>query len=211
MTGAVGKSRFVAWVVVTENLGPVPEVLEGGSTESAQRQSVLNASAFVVCTLCQTHVTRERHPLASSLLCTQCLGQPRFQFRQKPVVQFPAGIFCQTPITNGNQGPALISSVGAQRRSPILTTRPNWLPWWKFSLRGEPRREPGMVASSFLKWFRSRRLTGLGASTLKASTELDAGGHWAMVGASGAKRSAGNSSLSRRWYTVSFGGGAGGR
>lgn len=55
---------------------------------------------------------------------------------------------------------------------------------------------PEWIASSFRRWFRSRRLTGLGASTLKALAELDAGGHWATVGASG-ERSAGNGAAMR--------------
>lgn len=55
---------------------------------------------------------------------------------------------------------------------------------------------PEWIAASFVNWFRSRRLTGLGASTLKALTELDAGGHWATVGATG-ERSAGNGAAMR--------------
>ncbi len=45
-------------------------------------------------------------------------------------------------------------------------------------------------------WFRDRRISGIGASTLKSLTELDAGGHWAMVGATG-ERSAGNGAAMR--------------
>lgn len=56
--------------------------------------------------------------------------------------------------------------------------------------------DPESVASSFLRWFRARRITGIGASTLKALTELDAGGHWATVGASG-ERAAGNGAAMR--------------
>lgn len=55
---------------------------------------------------------------------------------------------------------------------------------------------PEIVAKRFLHWYRSRRLTGLGSSTLKALTELDAGGHWAMVGATG-ERAAGNGAAMR--------------
>ncbi|QDU95998.1 ADP-ribosylglycohydrolase family protein [Lignipirellula cremea] len=56
--------------------------------------------------------------------------------------------------------------------------------------------EPASIAASFLQWFRSRRLNGLGSSTLKALIELDAGGHWALVGATG-ERSAGNGAAMR--------------
>lgn len=58
------------------------------------------------------------------------------------------------------------------------------------------RVDPEVVASHFLVWFRERRLTGLGASTLKSLIELDAGGHWALVGATG-DRAAGNGSAMR--------------
>ena len=56
--------------------------------------------------------------------------------------------------------------------------------------------DPESVANSFLRWFRQRRIHGIGASTLKSLTELDAGGHWAMVGATG-ERSAGNGAAMR--------------
>lgn len=55
---------------------------------------------------------------------------------------------------------------------------------------------PESIASHFLRWFRERRISGIGASTLKALTELEAGGHWAMVGATG-ERSAGNGAAMR--------------
>ncbi|MEL7499646.1 MAG: ADP-ribosylglycohydrolase family protein [Planctomycetota bacterium] len=55
---------------------------------------------------------------------------------------------------------------------------------------------PESVARHFVRWFRDRRLSGIGSSTLKALTELDAGGHWAMVGATG-ERSAGNGAAMR--------------
>lgn len=56
--------------------------------------------------------------------------------------------------------------------------------------------EPESVAARMTQWFRDRRITGIGASTLKALTELSAGGHWAMVGATG-ERSAGNGAAMR--------------
>lgn len=37
---------------------------------------------------------------------------------------------------------------------------------------------PESIAKQFVRWFRERRITGIGSSTLKALTELDAGGHW---------------------------------
>ena len=55
---------------------------------------------------------------------------------------------------------------------------------------------PEAVARQMTKWFREGRLTGLGASTLKSLTELNAGGHWAMVGATG-ELSAGNGAAMR--------------
>lgn len=50
---------------------------------------------------------------------------------------------------------------------------------------------PEKIAERFTHWYRQRRFTGLGSSTLKALRELDAGGHWATVGAVG-ERAAGN-------------------
>lgn len=52
------------------------------------------------------------------------------------------------------------------------------------------------IAASFLKWYNARRLTGLGASTLKALKELQVGGHWALVGRSG-EYAAGNGAAMR--------------
>jgi ADP-ribosyl-[dinitrogen reductase] hydrolase len=55
---------------------------------------------------------------------------------------------------------------------------------------------PTSIANHFLRWFRDRRISGVGSSTLKSLTELDVGGHWAMVGATG-ERSAGNGAAMR--------------
>ena len=55
---------------------------------------------------------------------------------------------------------------------------------------------PQSIADSFLRWFASRRLTGLGASTLTALKGLEAGGHWALVGRRG-ERAAGNGAAMR--------------
>ena len=56
--------------------------------------------------------------------------------------------------------------------------------------------DPNSIATRMTDWFRDRRISGIGASTLKSLTELDAGGHWAMVGATG-ERSAGNGAAMR--------------
>ncbi len=56
--------------------------------------------------------------------------------------------------------------------------------------------DPESVAVRMTDWFRARRISGIGSSTLKSLTELDAGGHWAMVGATG-ERSAGNGAAMR--------------
>ncbi len=50
---------------------------------------------------------------------------------------------------------------------------------------------PEQIAAGFVLWFRARRITGIGASTLKALRDLDAGAHWALAGARG-EMSAGN-------------------
>ena len=55
---------------------------------------------------------------------------------------------------------------------------------------------PENIASHFLVWYRQRRITGMGASTLKALRDLDAGAHWALAGAKGEK-SAGNGAAMR--------------
>lgn len=55
---------------------------------------------------------------------------------------------------------------------------------------------PELVARHFVRWFRERRIRGIGSSTLKALTELEAGGHWALVGATG-DRAAGNGAAMR--------------
>jgi ADP-ribosyl-[dinitrogen reductase] hydrolase len=55
---------------------------------------------------------------------------------------------------------------------------------------------PESIAKHFVRWFQAGRLRGLGASTLKALTELSAGGHWALVGATG-ERSAGSGAAMR--------------
>lgn len=58
------------------------------------------------------------------------------------------------------------------------------------------RVDPATIAAQFVVWFRQRRLTGVGASTLKALQELAAGQHWALAGAKG-DRAAGNGAAMR--------------
>ena len=52
------------------------------------------------------------------------------------------------------------------------------------------------IAQRFVDWYRTRRITGMGASTLKALRDLDAGNHWALSGAKG-ERAAGNGAAMR--------------
>jgi ADP-ribosyl-[dinitrogen reductase] hydrolase len=56
--------------------------------------------------------------------------------------------------------------------------------------------DPARIAARFVAWHRASRVTGMGASTLKALTELAAGGHWALVGRKG-ERAAGNGAAMR--------------
>ncbi len=55
---------------------------------------------------------------------------------------------------------------------------------------------PEHIAGRFVQWFRERRITGMGSSTLKALRDLDAGLHWALAGAKG-EMSAGNGAAMR--------------
>ena len=52
------------------------------------------------------------------------------------------------------------------------------------------------VASRLLSWFQLDRITGIGASTLKALRDLETGGHWALAGAKG-EMAAGNGAAMR--------------
>lgn len=58
------------------------------------------------------------------------------------------------------------------------------------------RVDAATIADSLLGWYRSRRLVGLGSSTLKALRDLDAGLHWALSGRKG-DRAAGNGAAMR--------------
>ena len=55
---------------------------------------------------------------------------------------------------------------------------------------------PEIISQNFLKLFRTKKLTGLGASTLQALRELDFGGHWSQVGRKG-EYAAGNGAAMR--------------
>lgn len=52
------------------------------------------------------------------------------------------------------------------------------------------------VAQTFLSYYKAKRLTGLGASSLKALRELDSGGHWSQTGRRG-DSAAGNGAAMR--------------
>ena len=58
------------------------------------------------------------------------------------------------------------------------------------------RVSPENIAAHFVDWYRTRRITGMGSSTLKALRDLDAGMHWALAGARG-EMSAGNGAAMR--------------
>jgi ADP-ribosylglycohydrolase len=58
------------------------------------------------------------------------------------------------------------------------------------------RVSPEHIADRFLQWYRARRITGVGASTLKALRDLDARQHWALAGAKG-EMAAGNGAAMR--------------
>ena len=53
-----------------------------------------------------------------------------------------------------------------------------------------------VFAQKYLDYFRQRKISGIGASTLKALQELDAGGHWSIVGRKG-EFAAGNGAAMR--------------
>src|SRR5688572_4880872 len=55
---------------------------------------------------------------------------------------------------------------------------------------------PEHIAARFAAWFRERRITGIGASTLQALTTLSHGGHWALSGRKG-EMGAGNGAAMR--------------
>lgn len=56
--------------------------------------------------------------------------------------------------------------------------------------------DPAEFANKFLRLYTNRKLTGVGASTLKALRELEFGGHWNLVGRTG-EYAAGNGAAMR--------------
>jgi ADP-ribosyl-[dinitrogen reductase] hydrolase len=56
--------------------------------------------------------------------------------------------------------------------------------------------DPSVIADHFASWHRQGRVTGMGASTYKALSELVHGGHWALVGRKG-EHAAGNGAAMR--------------
>jgi ADP-ribosylglycohydrolase len=58
------------------------------------------------------------------------------------------------------------------------------------------RIDPAGIAGRFAVWFKQKRITGIGASTHKALSELSLGGHWALVGRRG-EMAAGNGAAMR--------------
>lgn len=56
--------------------------------------------------------------------------------------------------------------------------------------------DPEVIAQNFGEWFQQGRISGIGASTLKALRDLSFGAHWAISGASG-EMSAGNGAAMR--------------
>ena len=56
--------------------------------------------------------------------------------------------------------------------------------------------DPERIAARFVAWFRARKISGMGSSTLKALRDLDFGAHWALSGAKG-ERAAGNGAAMR--------------
>lgn len=64
------------------------------------------------------------------------------------------------------------------------------------AIAGSGSVDPASIADSLLSWFLARRIRGMGSSTLHAMKGLQAGGHWALVGAKG-ENSAGNGAAMR--------------
>ncbi|MEO8404349.1 MAG: ADP-ribosylglycohydrolase family protein, partial [Chitinophagaceae bacterium] len=55
---------------------------------------------------------------------------------------------------------------------------------------------PEILANKFVQYYKRKKLSGLGASTLKALRELEVGGHWSLVGRTG-EYAAGNGAAMR--------------
>lgn len=63
-------------------------------------------------------------------------------------------------------------------------------------IESEGTVDASVIASRFASWHLDRRISGVGASTQKALTELVGGGHWALVGRKG-EYAAGNGAAMR--------------
>lgn len=64
------------------------------------------------------------------------------------------------------------------------------------ALLEDRKASPKLVSNYMMQWYKERKLIGLGASTLKALQELEAGGHWSQVGRRG-EYAAGNGAVMR--------------
>ena len=60
----------------------------------------------------------------------------------------------------------------------------------------DEKASPETMANQFLKYYKQRKLRGIGASTLKSLKELSFGGHWSQVGRRG-EYAAGNGAAMR--------------
>lgn len=94
----------------------------------------------------------------------------------------------------GKQGGAILPTLFGADWQLTDDTQLTLATWEAVAGHGMP--EPALIAASFLRWFRARRLTGLGASTLKALRDLDVGAHWALAGRKG-EQAAGNGAAMR--------------
>lgn len=93
--------------------------------------------------------------------------------------------------TEGSPGPLLLDGTGWRLTDDTQLTLATCE---SIIEQGAPL--PAEIATSFVRWYRAGRLTGLGASTLKALRDLDAGAHWALAGRKG-ERAAGNGAAMR--------------
>jgi ADP-ribosylglycohydrolase len=64
------------------------------------------------------------------------------------------------------------------------------------AISSKEKISPESIASTLLKYFKEKKITGVGASTLKAFRELELGGHWSLVGRKG-EYAAGNGAAMR--------------
>jgi ADP-ribosyl-[dinitrogen reductase] hydrolase len=93
----------------------------------------------------------------------------------------------------GQQNRSLDFSFGAQKISDDTQLT---LATCEAIIKSHGQVDPSVIANVFARWFSESRITGIGASTYKALTELSVGGHWALVGNKG-ERAAGNGSAMR--------------